>query len=302
MSMERRQIKQLYPDPVRLCDNKELEGQYGIISDISYSAAGDMPKLSLIVPWKVLLGESEGICRPLIVFIQGSGWTTPDNHFQLPQMTQFAQAGYTVAMVVHRSFLDGYPAPAFLQDVKCAIRYLRKNALKYGIDPNRIGIWGTSSGAHIAQMVGLTAGAAEFHTEEYEEYSEEVSLVVSCFAPTDVSDAIRAIGISLGSSDDEKEIVRMFLGDDPEKRNELAAALSPVNRLEDGKIYPPFLIMHGDRDELIDYETHFVRMYHKLCEHGVSVEAYTVENAPHEGGFWSREIYEVILRFIRKNL
>lgn len=66
---------------------------------------------------------------------------------EIPQLVQFVQAGYIVATVQHRSSIDGHPFPAFLQDVKTAIRFLRTNAQKYAIDPQQVAIWGTSSGA-----------------------------------------------------------------------------------------------------------------------------------------------------------
>ncbi|MCB8600020.1 alpha/beta hydrolase, partial [Blautia sp. DFI.9.9] len=61
-----------------------------------------------------------------------------------------------VATVQHRSALDGHAFPAFLQDVKTAIRYLRAHAAEYQIDPDRVGIWGTSSGANAALLTALT--------------------------------------------------------------------------------------------------------------------------------------------------
>src|SRR5690606_6431839 len=112
----------------------------------------------IMVPWyeKTDSLEDEVPRRPLIVFLQGSGWTFPDVNYEIPQLAEYARNGYVVATITHRSYKDGYPAPAFLQDAKTAIRFLRKNANVYGIDPNRVCFWGTSSGGNTAMLVAMT--------------------------------------------------------------------------------------------------------------------------------------------------
>lgn len=226
-----------YPDIKKLSWNENLEGQYGILPDVVYSTIeGKELKLTMIVPWTVLPGpeekKEEKEKRPLLVFVQGSGWTTPDVNLELPQMIRFAEAGYVVAMVVHRSCLDHAPAPAYLQDVKCAIRFLRKSAAQYEIDPERVAIWGTSSGANTAQLVGLTGDMACYKTEEYPEYSDAVNLVVSCFAPTDVT--VLAEG-EFGKSEDGIQILTGLLGKDRSKWKENAEKISPLYQVEDGE-------------------------------------------------------------------
>jgi acetyl esterase/lipase len=82
--------------------------------------------------------------RPLIVYVQGSAWRPQALYAAIPQLADFAHAGYVVASVEYRPSTEAV-APAQIQDVKAAIRFLRAHAKEYNIDPNRVGIWGDSS-------------------------------------------------------------------------------------------------------------------------------------------------------------
>ena len=205
-----------------------------------------------------------------------------------------------VATVGHRSCIDGYKAPAFLQDVKTAIRFLRANAEQYCVDPERVGIWGTSSGGNTALLVGTTAGDPRFLTEEYADQSDAVQLVVECFGPTDLNAMV--VENYQAMADDPTTIFAMLCGfpynDEVLK---VMAMISPLNYVEPGKDFPPFLLLHGTGDPVVDY-TQSTRMYEKLLDCGYKAVMYQVPGAPHEGSFWSRELVDTVHRFIRENL
>ena len=93
---------------------------------------------------------------------------------------------HLVASVKHRASTVA-KFPAFLQDVKSAIRFLRAHADTYCIDPNQVGIWGDSSGGHAAQMVGVTGDMGEFKTSDNGEISDAVQAVVDFYGPSDVT-------------------------------------------------------------------------------------------------------------------
>ena len=150
-----------------LKNNPKLEGMALFIPDVVFSTAtGVELKMQLMIPWNDDTTQPEIPRRPLIVFLQGSGWTFPNVNYQIPQLCEYARMGYVVATITHRSIKDGYPAPAFLQDAKTAIRFLRKNADVYGIDPNRICFWGTSSGGNTALLVTMTGDDPRYKTKE----------------------------------------------------------------------------------------------------------------------------------------
>ena len=120
----------------------------GVIVSATLSARADVNPLEVTVPkaytnaaGKVLLYRAATPARveagkkyPLVVFIQGSAWTDPNAFWEVPQLSRLAQRGYVVATVTHRSCFEA-KAPAFLVDVKSAIRFLKANAAEYDIDP-----------------------------------------------------------------------------------------------------------------------------------------------------------------------
>ena len=165
--------------------NPTLDGLAEISPDIVYSHAGGKDlTLRVIYPWR---NDANAARRyPLILFIQGSGWTFPNINYEIPQLSWYARHGYVVATVTHRNCYDGFPFPAFLQDVKCALRYLRAHADDWSIDPERVTVYGTSSGGNTALLVGLTGDDPRYKTDEYADQSDAVSAVVECFGPTDM--------------------------------------------------------------------------------------------------------------------
>src|SRR5690606_27836834 len=86
---------------------------------------------------------------PLVVYIQGSAWHKQDLYAAIPNLSHIAAKGYVIASVQIRETAIA-PFPAALEDVKCAIRYMREHAEEYGVDPKRVAVWGDSSGGHLA--------------------------------------------------------------------------------------------------------------------------------------------------------
>lgn len=212
---------------------------------------------------------------------------------EIPQLVQFVQAGYIVATVQHRSSIDGHPFPAFLQDVKTAIRFLRANAQKYAIDPQQVAIWGTSSGANAAMLVGLTGDDPRYKVDLYQDESDAVDAVVSCFAPMDVEKTFEYDANVPGN----KLLQYCLLGPDVSKWPEIEKQMSPLYQVKDGQNYPPFLLFHGDADKVVPYEQ-MEKMYMRLKDNGNSVEAYRVKGANHERDFWSPTIYNIVQKFL----
>jgi acetyl esterase/lipase len=278
-------------------NNPFLEGMAVMIPDITYSTAqGVELKMQIIKPWDS--ADNEQKKYPLIVFVQGSAWTFPDVNYQLPQLSQFAREGYVVATLTHRNCLEGHPFPAYLQDIKTGIRYLRNNAKEYQIDPERVGVWGTSSGGNTALLVGLTSNDIRYKTEEYTDYSDSVKMVIDCFGPTDLSSLLPR---DHQLNEDMKRIFDGLAGGDINDNREILKEMSPVNHIIVGNAYPPFLIIQGNQDELVDYSQSEL-MYDRLIDAGVDTSMICVEGAPHEGSFWSNELLELIKEFVKKNL
>lgn len=287
----------------RIPNNPTMEGQVKLVQNIIYSTAtGEELQLSLLLPWNLDDDSIEKTKKPLIVFVQGSAWCRPDREFEIPQLSAFARKGYIIATVEHRNCLEGHPFPAFLQDVKCAIRFLRKNADQYGIDQDRVAVWGTSSGGNTALLVGLTGDDPLYKTSEYEEYSDKVKLVAECFGPTDIlamSDAMKMeFDTELG---DMTSIAYGLCGGDFTRFDEIATAMSPICHVQKGKDDPPFLLLHGDADPVVPF-SQMTSLFEKMKECDYDVEAWQVEGAVHEGNFWSDAVYQIIEEFIAQNI
>ena len=277
-------------------NNPNLKGMAVMIPDIVYSTAqGVELRMQVMKPWAM---EADNRKYPLIVFVQGSAWTFPDVYYEIPQLAGFAREGYVVATLTHRNSLEGHPFPAFLQDVKTGIRFLRKHAKDYQIDPDRVAIWGTSSGGNTALLVGLTGDDLSYKTDEYAEYSDAVKTVVECFGPTDLTWPINNIK---SLQEGMRQIFEGLRGQDTEENVIKLQDINPVNHVILGKDYPPFFILQGNKDDLVDYSQSEL-MYHKLLDAGVDASMVCVEGAPHEGSFWSNELLGLIKEFIDKNL
>ncbi|WP_318503855.1 alpha/beta hydrolase [Bacillus sp. T3] len=166
-----------------------------LLPNIVYSeTANKSLKLHLLIPKH--LDEN----LPLIIFIKGGGWGMhhPQKTFRfIPQLVPFAKNGYVVASVEHRTSHDA-KFPAQLHDIKAAVRYLKENAARYHIDPARVGVWGSSSGGHLAALLG-TSGSVE-HLEGNEgtrNTSSSVQAVVDWYGPTDFSQMSKFPGRSI---------------------------------------------------------------------------------------------------------
>lgn len=282
-----------------LHNNPELAGQVRLIENITYAAVDGQPlKMEILAPWTQRYPKQyQTTPRPLIVFVQGSSWRTGRLGEEIPQLVQFVKHGYVVATVQHRSAIDGFAFPAFLEDVKTAIRYLRHTADKYAIDPHRVAIWGTSSGANAAMLVGLTGDDPRYQTDLYAQESDRVDAVVSCFAPMDVADTFKASAKVPGN----KLLQFCLFGPDTSKWPEIMAQMSPLDVAKPGQDYPSFLLMHGDADQVVPYHE-MVDMYEKLSTDGYDVEAYRVKGANHERDFWSQQVYDVVLDYLDKKV
>lgn len=283
-------------------NNPSRAGMLEMIAEIPFSGALSLQMVKPI--WK-----SAGNGFPLVVFIQGSSWTKPNQFWEIPQLSQLARRGFVVASVTHRSAFEA-PAPAFLKDVKTAIRFLRAHAEQYDIDPNRVCAWGTSSGGNTALLLGLTGDDPAFETDEWAGESTRVQAVVDCFGPTDLMKMARfqyadtpideknlfvALGGALNrvndvSREEMLELIRPSL-----------ERISPIRYVQPGLKLPPFLLLHGDADPVVLFED-TEELYRKMTECSYDASLVRVTGAEHEGTFWSEALNQIIFDFIEERL
>lgn len=203
-----------------------------------------------------------------------------------------AGEGY-VAVAVGYRLMPKHKFPAPVEDAKTAIRYLRANAAKFELDPDRIGVIGYSAGGHIASLVGTTGSEAGFDGTLYRERSSRVNCVVDFFGPTDLSLFVEAEGI-------ESAIFKPLLGARYRENPELYRRASPIEHVT--KDAPPFLILHGTADILVPI-IHSERFHKKLLDAGAKSEMKTL---PGQGHGWTGDVavktMGMVTTFLEANL
>lgn len=283
--------------------------------DLSFVCEGQQQRITLILPAK--MAQKENTERyPLVVFLQGSGWTAPNRFTQLPQLCAYAQKGIAIASITHRNSLEGNPFPAYLKDAKAAIRFLRSIKDELKIDENRIGFFGTSSGGNTALLIGLTADDPRYETEDYKGYSDRVACVVDCFGPSDLihfeGGPLTSIA-QLGQLPDLETLKTMYQGGDnglldimfslfgQENPLNVLKAMSPTMEIKEGQHYPPFLIAQGTKDDVVPYSQSLM-MHEALKAAQADSTLIEITGAEHEGTFWSARLHEAIFSFLQKHL
>lgn len=126
--------------------------------------------------------------RPALVIIHGGGWRAGAKEVDVYQkmMTDYAKKGYVTINVEYRLTGEA-PFPACIKDVKCAVRWLRAHAEQCGVDPDRIGAYGHSAGAHLALMLAMVPESAGLEGDGgWDEYSSRVNVAAAGSPPTEL--------------------------------------------------------------------------------------------------------------------
>ncbi len=233
--------------------------------DIYYPAAGG--------PW------------PGLIFVHGGGWSEGDKD-PLPALPE----GFLVASLNYRMY-PAYRFPAMIEDVKCAIRYLRAHAAACNLDPGRIALIGHSAGGHLVALAGLADACAGWDVGPDLEQSSQVQAVIDLSGPADLKGPF---------PEDIHELIHNVFG--PEQ----LVSGSPVQYVHPAA--PPFLIVHGDADPVVPVEQAHL-FYDALLDAGAPVEKLIIHNAGHGlepvGGEMSptaEELFVKILTFLAGHL
>jgi len=218
----------------------QLTGTQPRYEDVAYG--GDSSRNTL----DVYLSETTSGPQPLVILVHGGGFRAGDKA-RPDHLNEFLEAGFAVAAINYR--LSGEAKwPAQLTDVTRAVRFLHDNATEFGIDPDRMAIFGQSAGGHLTatSTFDLTARGANI-----------IRAAVVWFGPVDfITMDEDMVASEFGSSDTdgpgspESGLIGAPVGENPE----LARAASPLTFLEalpDNARLPPILIMHGAKDPLI---------------------------------------------------
>jgi acetyl esterase/lipase len=220
--------------------------------DIVYGHAGDQDlKLNLASP-KGLTGPT-----PAVVWIHGGAWRGGKREDFDNAIRVSAEHGYVSVSVSYR-LVPKHLFPAQIEDCKNAVRWLRENAKKLNVDPDRIGVVGASAGAHLALMLGATDSSDGLEGQGGSaNQSSRVQAVVSFCGPTNLQAEF---------PDASKNLVADFVGGPTKEKADAAKAASPITYVN--KDDPPMLLIQGTKDPLVPH-SQAVQMVEALTAAGV---------------------------------
>jgi acetyl esterase/lipase len=238
------------------------------ISDIRYCTGGGQPLLmDVFIPDHRLHTRT-----PAVLWLHGGGWERGDKNGSSGAELLVAQ-GFVTASIFYRLSGD-WPFPADIEDCKCAIRYLRANADKYGIDPSRIGIAGASAGGHLAMLLAVADEKAGLEgTGGWPNVSSRVQAVSSWYGPTDF-----IVGAMEFEHHTGRAVIKLFRGTLEEKPEAYRRA-SPITYVNSSS--PPLLLVQGDKDDLVPFDQ-ALRMKQRYESVGATIEFIPLHNAGHD--------------------
>jgi acetyl esterase/lipase len=229
--------------------------------DITYCIA-DGVELKMDVHYPQTMSKP----APVAVYVHGGSWSSgsKSDGFGMTDETELLARGYLVVSVDYR-LAPQWKFPAQIQDVKCAIRFLRANAARFNLDPHRIGAWGNSAGGHLVALLGTTDPSAGFEgSGGYPDQSSRIQAVVDMCGRADLrgmpADRARSV---FGATDNNSDVL---------------LRASPITFISNGDA--PFLILHGDKDGTVPPPLSQT-LYDRLKAASVPATLVTVKNADH---------------------
>lgn len=207
-------------------------------SDVIYSrVSGEELEMDVFFPTNAAGGR-----LPVVLYVHGGGWQTGTKSMVslMPGTSELLRRGYLVAAMNYR-LAPKYKFPAMIEDAKCAVRFLRAHAEDFSLDPARMGAMGDSSGGHLVALLGLTDAGAGFEGEGWTGQSSRVQAVADLYGPTHFASGnsnfitLKLIRDAFGATNTTDPILH---------------SANPVTYVS--RRAPPFLILHGDHDNLVD--------------------------------------------------
>lgn len=267
---------------------------YDIFPNVTYAKASNFElKLDLYLP------KNRSRPNATLILFHGGGWVDGQKERNVLYLMPYLELGWAAINVEYRTARQA-PAPAAVEDCRCALRWINYHARDYGLDPSRFVLTGTSAGGHLSLITGMLPPNSVFDRQCPVEGNDrwntatmpqpKVAAIVNWFGIGDVADLL--------DGPNAKNYAREWFGSmsNPEQ---LAKQLSPVNYVRAG--LPPIITIHGELDDVAPY-SHAVRLHAALDKAGVPNQLVTIKGRKH-GGFSREEMiqsYNAIREFLRK--
>jgi acetyl esterase/lipase len=207
-------------------------------TDVEYGTGGD-EKLTL----HLALPKMPDGAKPGLVFIHGGGWAHGNKDDLKDAIREAAKKGYIAASVGYR-FAPQNPFPAQVEDVKCAVRWMRAHADEIKLDPKRIGAIGFSAGAHLSMMLGaMDKDDGLEGNGGWADQPSKVQAVVAYFGPVDLLGEYPPVS---------QDIVAKFIGGTKAEKTAEYRRASPITYVNSGDA--PMLLFQGTNDVLVPFD------------------------------------------------
>ena len=255
----------------------KLEG-FKVMQDISYAGTDNARQtLDLALPIK----RTSDKPLPVIAFIHGGGWRGGSKDGGLNRIRSFLKSGNYAGVSIGYRLSNEAKWPAQIHDCKAAIRWVKANAVKHGLDGSKIAVHGTSAGGHLVAMLGTSAGvkAMDGSIGAYTSQSTKVACVVDYFGPTNF---LRMNDFESRIDHDAKDSPEgLLIGGPVQDNKKKTLTADPISYVS--KEDSPFLIMHGTKDMAVPYNQSVI-LHSALKKIGVPSALLTVTGGGHGVG------------------
>ncbi len=248
-----------------------FKAPYQVVADVEYGRRGDKPLIMDVYQPPSPNGAG-------VVLVVSGSWKSSESSVQPFLFAPFVRRGYTIFAVRHISQPECLVGD-IVDDMHRSVRFIRYHAATYGVDPNRIGVIGGSSGGHLSLMLGTRGGPGDQDAEdEIDRQSSEVQCVACFYPPTDLLN-LGSSTENLGDGGPPKSFRKSFgpRGETIEQWKVLGRELSPIYHITPRM--PPTFIVHGDADTLVplDQSQRFADAVNELNAKGDSRDSVAIK-------------------------
>jgi len=269
----------------------EIGDRYWMQPDVVYGSANNTPlKLDIWYP------RDNPNPTPTVVYIHGGGWIFGSKEGAVYQLLPYLERGWRVVNVEYRMAGNSL-APGSVEDTRCALRWIYRNAAQWKFDTSKIILTGHSAGGHLSLITGMLPDGTAldnrcFADAKYGDVPMKVAAIVNWYGISDVNDLIKGPNV--------KNYAVMWMGSLP-NAEEVAKSVSPLTYVRAG--LPPIVTMHGDKDDVVPY-SHATRLHDALKRTNNKETLVTIEGGGH--GMFTKEQYtkgyDAIWKFLAENM
>ncbi len=263
----------------------DIGSRYWVQPDIVYNVANNTQlKLDVWYP------HASKTPTPTLVYFHGGGWIFGAKAYSILHYLPFLEKGWRVVDVEYRMASNSL-APAAVEDTRCALRWVFRNAKEYNFDASKIVLTGHSAGGHLSLITGMLPENTPLDNSCYGDEKMNVAAIINWYGITDVNDVIQGKNV--------KNYAAMWMGSQ-RNADEIARSVSPLTYVRAG--LPPILTIQGDKDDVVPY-SHATRLHEGLDKVKVVNRLHTVTGGGH-GQFTQAEFvkaYEDVWKFLKEN-